>query len=198
MNAEKKRLSLPVIVEGRYDKCALSAIFSGLIISLDGFSVFNSKEKQTLIRRVAEKGVIVLTDSDGGGRQLRSFLSGILPPDKVFNVYIPKIAGKERRKTKPSKEGLLGVEGMKPKVLYDALSAFTEEGKSSEGEAEREITSAEFYEDGFSGGENSSEKRRILAERLGLAGDISAKALLKAINVMQLSEEYEKVKKMKF
>ena len=106
MNRKKKNLKLPLIVEGKYDKCALSSLFSGLIITLGGFSVFNSKEKQAMLRKISENGVIVLTDSDGGGKQLRSFVSGMLPKDKVYNVYIPKIKGKERRKTKSSREGV--------------------------------------------------------------------------------------------
>ena len=91
MEEKKKRLIYPIIVEGRYDKCILSSLFSGLILTLDGFGVFNSKEKQAMIKRSAKDGIILLTDSDGGGRQLRSFVSGILPPDKVKHVYIPKI-----------------------------------------------------------------------------------------------------------
>ena len=190
MNREKKRLSLPLIVEGRYDKCTLSSLFSGLIITLDGFSVFNSKEKQATLRKVAEKGVILLTDSDGGGRQLRSFVSGILPPDKVKQVYIPKIEGKERRKTKRSKSGYLGVEGMEPELLLKILSPFTEEGASETADVP-DITPADFYSDGFTGGENSSVRRAALAEHLGMPTDMSAKALLAAINILGLGEQYE-------
>ena len=122
MNEKKKKLVYPIIVEGKYDKCILSSLFSGLILTLDGFGVFNSREKQAMIRRAAENGIIVLTDSDGGGRQLRSFISGMLPPDKIKHVYIPKIEGKERRKKSPSAAGLLGVEGMDREVLMHTLS----------------------------------------------------------------------------
>ncbi len=190
MNREKKRLTLPLIVEGKYDKCTLSSLFSGLILTLDGFSVFNSKEKQAALRRVSENGVIVLTDSDGGGRQLRSFVSGILPPDKVRHVYIPKIEGKERRKTKRSRAGYLGVEGMEPELLLKLLSPFTEEGFEKT-PAYADVTSAEFYLDGFMGRDNSSLRREELAEHLGLPGDMTAKALLAAINLLMLQEKYK-------
>ena len=189
MTREKKRLALPLIVEGRYDKCTLSSLFSGLIMTLDGFSVFNSKEKQAALRRVSENGVIVLTDSDGGGRQLRSFVSGILPPDKVHHVYIPKIAGKEKRKTKPSKQGLLGVEGMEPELLLRLLAPFTVDG-APENECE-DITTAEFYLDGFTGRDNSSVLRASLSRYLELPDDMSAKALLSAINLLALQGKYK-------
>ena len=189
MNREKKRLVLPIIVEGKYDKCTLSSLFSGLIMTLDGFSVFNSKEKQAALRHVAENGVIVLTDSDGGGKQLRSFVSGILPPEKVKHVYIPKIQGKERRKTKASKQGYLGVEGMEPELLLELLSPFTAD--STEKENDRaEITSAEFYADGFTGRDNSSARRAELARYLGMPDDMTAKALLSAINLLDMQEKY--------
>ena len=190
MNREKKRLKLPLIVEGRYDKCTLSALFSGLIVTLDGFSVFNSKEKQAALRRISENGVILLTDSDGGGRQLRSFVSGILPPDKVRHVYIPKIEGKERRKIKKSREGYLGVEGMKPELLLELLMPFTEEGSALSEEAQEDITSADFYLDGFMGKENSSAKRAQLALFLRLPDDMTAKALLAAVNLLLLQDKY--------
>ena len=190
MEEKKKRLIYPIIVEGRYDKCILSSLFSGLILTLDGFGVFNSKEKQAMIKRSAKDGILLLTDSDGGGRQLRSFVSGILPPDKVKHVYIPKIEGKEKRKTKKSKEGYLGVEGMEPELLLKILSPFTEEGTSETADVP-DITPADFYSDGFTGGENSSVRRAALAEHLGMPTDMSAKALLAAINILGLGEQYE-------
>ena len=190
MNEKKKNLKFPLIVEGKYDKCVLSSLFSGLIVTLGGFSVFNSKEKQALLRRISQNGVILLTDSDGGGKQLRSFVSGILPKDKVYNLYIPKIKGKERRKTKSSKEGYLGVEGMEPEVLLKILSPFTVES-DSERKALAEISMADFYLAGFSGGENSSVMRAELAKYLGLPVDMTAKALLAAINLLSLQKEYE-------
>lgn len=190
MERAKKRLILPVIVEGKYDKCTLSSLFSGLIVTLDGFSVFNSKEKQAALRKVAENGVIVLTDSDGGGRQLRSFVSGILPPDKVKHVYIPKIEGKERRKTKRSRAGYLGVEGMEPELLLEILKPFTEEAGQLCDSDTFDIVPSDFYLDGFMGRENSAVKRGELAGYLGLPEDMTAKALLAAINLLSLHQKY--------
>lgn len=190
MKEKKKRLLYPIIVEGKYDKCALSSIFSGLILTLDGFGIFNSKEKQAMIKKAAENGIIVLTDSDGGGRQLRSFMSGILPPDKIKHVYIPKIEGKERRKTKKSREGLLGVEGMKPEVLFEILAPFTEDFEG-DFDCSIKLTAADFYLDGFTGGENSGERRAALAEHLSMPRDMGAKALISAINLLGLYGKYK-------
>ena len=185
---EKKKLKLPVIVEGKYDKITLSSIYEGVIISVGGFSVFNSKEKQALLKKISANGIVILTDSDGGGRQLRAFVSSILPTDKVFNAYIPKIEGKERRKLKRSKEGLLGVEGMSSEVLDRVLLPFTQDGVLYQGE---EITMSEFYADGFTGGEDSAERRALLARHLGLPEDMSAKALLRAVNLLSLRDDYK-------
>ena len=116
---EKMKISLPIIVEGRYDKSALSGYIDGVILTTGGFSVFNNKEKQALLRRIGADGVIILTDSDGGGKQIRSFLLSTLDKDKVHNLFIPKIFGKEKRKRAPSRSGTLGVEGMeKETILY--------------------------------------------------------------------------------
>lgn len=190
MKEKKKRLLYPIIVEGKYDKCILSSLFSGLILTLDGFGIFNSKEKQAMIKKAAENGIIVLTDSDGGGRQLRSFMSGILPPDKIKHVYIPKIAGKERRKTKKSREGFLGVEGMKPEVLFEILAPFTEDF-AGDCDSLTKLTAADFYLDGFTGRENSGERRAALAEHLCMPSDMGAKALISAINLLGLYGKYK-------
>ena len=106
------KLKYPIIVEGRYDKSAILGIFSGTVITTEGFGIFNNTEKQSLIRKIAADGIILLTDSDGGGVQIRGFLSGILPREKIYQLYIPKIEGKERRKTHRGRAGLLGVEGV--------------------------------------------------------------------------------------
>jgi ribonuclease M5 len=104
MEEKRLKITLPIIVEGRYDKTTISTYFDATVITTGGFAVFNSKEKQSLIRKLGERGgVILLTDSDGGGRQIRSFLQGILPKEKIHNAYVPEISGKERRKTKASR-----------------------------------------------------------------------------------------------
>lgn len=193
MSEARIKIALPIIVEGRYDKITLSSYFDANIITTGGFSIFNSKEKQILIRKLAEAGgVILLTDSDGGGRQIRSFLLGILPKEKIHNLYVPEVSGKERRKTKSSKAGLLGVEGMSREVLVRLLSPFAI-GESAEVRREgRQLTKLDFYLDGLSGGEGSSEKRKRLALSLGLPHDMTAGALIEAINILYSYDEYKK------
>ena len=189
---EKKKLTLPVIVEGRYDKNTLSQLFDAMIIPVDGFGIFNSKEKQALIRKLAEGGgVILLTDSDGGGRQIRSFLLGILPKDKIYNVYIPEIRGKEKRKSSPSKAGLLGVEGMDREVLEKALSPFIDSNPCEKAGNIRLVTKLDFYNDGLSGGAESAELRSRLARSLGLPHDMTANALIEAINLIYSYDVYK-------
>jgi ribonuclease M5 len=186
---EKLRVSRPVIVEGKYDKITLSAIMEGTILTTHGFSLFNQKERVALLRRLAEeKGVIVLTDSYGGGRQIRSFLSGVLPKEKVIHRYIPAVEGKERRKEKAGKAGLLGVEGMDKDLLVRLLSPY------ADGAPVRQkggLTKADFYKDGLSGREGSAEARRTLCANLGFPPDMTADALLEAVNLLYTKEEYE-------
>ena len=192
---KKLKINLPIIVEGRYDKITLSSIFDAKIIELSGFGIFNSKEKQALIRALGKRGgVILLTDSDGGGVQIRSFLSGILKRDEVFHLYIPQIEGKEKRKRAPSKSGFLGVEGMSREVLEKLFEPFVDRGACEENTQkshEKGVTKADFYKDGLSGGERSREYRRQLAEQLSLPRDMSANALLDAINLLFSYEEYK-------
>lgn len=178
----KKKISMPVIVEGKYDKNTVLQIFDATVITTDGFAVFNSRERQALIRRVASGGIILLTDPDGAGKQLRSFLSGILPKDKIYNAYVPKIEGKERRKLHASKAGLLGVEGVGREAIEKALAPFV----SGEGTApiREEITKTHFFLDGLSGGEHAKERRALLARYFDLPDDITANALLAALNVI--------------
>ncbi len=173
---------MPIIVEGKYDKNTVMQIFDAAVVTTDGFAVFNSKEKQALIKRISENGIILLTDPDGAGKQLRSFISGIIPRDKIHNAYVPKIAGKERRKVHPSRAGLLGVEGMGREEIERALSPFVSDGERVErGE---EITKLHFFEDGLSGGKNASLRRAALAREFSLPDDISANALLSALNII--------------
>ena len=121
---EKIKVKFPIIVEGKYDKITLSSLVDTTIITTEGFSIFNNKEKQKLLRRLCAEGAILITDSDGGGKQIRSFLSGILPKDKIYHLYIPQIEGKEKRKKQASAAGFLGVEGMNPDVILKLLSPF--------------------------------------------------------------------------
>ena len=190
LNAENKtlpRLKYPLIVEGRYDKSAALGMFSGVVITTEGFGIFNNKEKRALIKRLCTDRVIVLTDSDGGGRQIRSFLSGILPSEKIINLYIPEIDGKEKRKTHRSKAGLLGVEGVGGEVLRRLLAPYTDEAEARELGG---ILMGDFFSDGFTGADKSSELRDRLCGELSLPSGMSAKALLSALNLLVSREEY--------
>ena len=178
---ELPALKIPIVVEGRYDKSAILGMFSATVITTEGFGIFNSKEKQALIRRIAKNGIILLTDSDGGGKQIRSFLTGILPKEKIYQLYIPRIDGKEKRKTHASKEGVLGVEGVGGDVLRRLLMPFS---CSAEQMKCGGITNADLYKLGLSGAENSSERRDRLCRELDLPGGMSAKALLSALNII--------------
>ena len=188
---EKIKISLPIIVEGRYDKSALSGYLDARIITTEGFSIFNNKEKQALLRRISENGVILLTDSDGGGKQIRSFLKGILPAEKIHNLYIPKIEGKESRKRKPSKAGTLGVEGMEKDVLLRLLEPFTV-GSVTE-KSGKMITKVDFFVDKLTGCEGASENRAWLCRECDLPEDMTPNALLEAMNLLYGYDEYKAI-----
>lgn len=188
---EKIKVSLPIIVEGRYDKSALSGYIDGVILTTGGFSIFNNKEKQALLRRLGEDGVIILTDSDGGGKQIRSFILSILGKDKVHNLFIPKILGKEKRKKAPSKSGTLGVEGMEKEIILRLLSPF-----STDAEIKKDgkmITKVDFFTDNLSGTPNAGENRRKLCAMCDLPDDMTANALLEAMNLLFGYEEYKQM-----
>ena len=180
-----------IIVEGKYDKARLSGIIDALIITTDGFGIFNSKEKQTLIKKLAdERGLIVLTDSDAAGFKIRNFLKNIVKENNISHAYIPDIYGKEKRKEAPSKEGKLGVEGVDNSLIEKALiktCLFTE---SDVKKSERKITAFDLYEKGLSGGEKSAEKRRQLMISLGLPQRLTGKNLLDVLNTFMTYEEF--------
>ena len=193
--SERIKISLPIAVEGRYDKSTLLSIFDTTVITLGGFAVFTSKEKQMLLRRVAKDGIIVLTDSDGAGKLIRSFLNGIIPKDKIYNLYIPKIEGKEKRKPSPSKEGLLGVEGVGRETLIKVLSPFIDEKGTSQSITDSSrvmITKVDFYKDKLTGFDNSSVRRDRLALYFELPTGMTPNALLEALNVIAGKEEYDR------
>lgn len=181
-----------IVVEGKYDKIKLSSVIDAVIIVTNGFSIFKDKEKMSLIRAYAEKtGIIILTDSDSAGFKIRNYLKGSVKGN-ITNVYIPDIFGKERRKEKASKEGKLGVEGMNVEIIVDA---FKKAGVVfSERDAEQEkITRMNLYEDGFSGGKNSSLKRKKLLEYLELPELLSVSGMLDILNSMFTLDEYRKI-----
>ena len=177
-----------IVVEGRYDKNTVSQVVDAAVVTLGGFAVFNDREKLAFLRRLArERGLIVLTDSDGAGFVLRNYLKGALPKDRVKQAYIPDIAGKERRKRRPGKAGTLGVEGMRPEVLLEALrrcGATFEDETAEPREAEDPITKADLYALGLTGGPDSGEKRRALLRRLDLPEHLTANGLLEALNLL--------------
>lgn len=185
--SEKIKISLPVIVEGKYDKIKLDSILDARIITTGGFGIFNNAEKKALIKRLCQSGVILLCDSDGAGKVIRCHIKSFLPPEKVINLYIPKVAGKEKRKKEGSKEGTLGVEGMDADLLRSLFQKY-----ASVSTAERTpITKSDFYMYGFSGGDNSAAKRDALAAEYDLPSGMTANALLDALNIISSLEEFE-------
>lgn len=191
------KLQQAVIVEGKYDKIKLSALVDAPILQTDGFRIFKDKEKMALIRAFAQTtGVIILTDSDAAGFQIRNYLKGSIPKGKIYHAYIPDILGKEKRKKAPSKEGKLGVEGMQLAILKEAIQ------KCGVGPAPNlpqgpKITKADLFADGLSGGEQSAQKRAKLMKHLGLPEHLSANALLTVLNTLygfaRYKEEVEKL-----
>ena len=181
-----------IVVEGRYDKNTLSQLVDAVIIETSGFGIFNDAQKQKLLRRLAaERGLVVLTDSDGAGFVIRNFIKGCVDPALVKHAYIPDVAGKERRKSAPSKEGKLGVEGMRPEVLLDALRR-AGAGVDDEAAAppRARITKADMYKRGLSGGEGSRARRAALIRALDLPEKLSAEALLDVLNAIMSRDEF--------
>lgn len=196
MNKERKRPTVRevILVEGRYDKNTLAQVVDALILTTEGFGIFKDKEKTALLRRLArERGVVILTDSDGAGLVIRNHLKGILPPEGVRMAYIPDVPGKERRKRSPGKEGKLGVEGMSPEVLLQALerSGATVEAKRPRGEPP--FTKAALYALGLSGTAQAAQRRRALQKAMGLPENLSANALLEALNILSTPDEVERL-----
>lgn len=181
-----------IVVEGRYDKNALSQVVDAVIIETSGFGIFNDAEKRKLLQTMAEaRGLIVLTDSDGAGFVIRNYIKGCVDPKLVKHAYIPDIYGKERRKSTPSREGKLGVEGMKPQVLLDALirAGATFDDEENKKTAPR-ISKADMYARGLSGREGSAEKRARLIKQLGLPERLTADGLLDVLNATMSREEF--------
>ena len=180
-----------IVVEGRYDKNTLAQIVDAPILETKGFGLFKDPKQLELLRSVAKKrGLIVLTDSDGAGFVIRNHIKSAIPAKYLKHAYIPDVAGKEKRKAAPGKEGKLGVEGMSPEVLLAALknAGATIEGESVAQENDQ-ITKQDFVEFGLSGGLNASERRKRLENRLHLPEHMSANALLQALNLLLSREE---------
>ena len=190
---EKLLISKVVVVEGKYDKITLENVIDAFILTTDGFGIFKNEEKKSLFRRLAkERGLIVLSDADGAGLVIRNYFNSFIPKEDLTHLYIPKKEGKEKRKTERSKEGFLGVEGMDSEMLYQLFLPFADGGVR---ESIEEITLMTLYEDGFRGKENSEEKRKALAVALDLPDNLSAKALVSAINLLGGRKYYDTARK---
>ena len=187
-----------IVVEGRYDKNVLSQVVDTLILETNGFQIFKDREKVVLLRRVAEqRGLILLTDSDGAGFVIRNHLKGVLPLSLVKQAYIPDIRGKERRKRRSGKEGKLGVEGMRPEVLEEVLrragATFLEEEGAAERGGEPPVTKADFMRWGLSGKPDSGARRRALLERLELPEYLTANGLMEVVNSLYTRSDFEQI-----
>lgn len=183
-----------IVVEGKYDKIKLSSLVDGVIIETNGFGLFRDREKMEYLRRLArERGLVVLTDSDGAGFLIRGKISSCIPKSQVKHAYIPDVPGKERRKAAPSKEGKLGVEGMETSTLKAALEragATLREGPSSPVVPGEKITKSDLYVLGLSGGADSAERRKSLQKALRLPERLSANGLVQALNALYSREEF--------
>ena len=188
------RIREAIVVEGRYDKNTLAQIVDAPIFETSGFGIFKDKQQLALLRQVAQKrGLIVLTDSDGAGFVIRNHLKSVIPASQLKHAYIPDIAGKERRKAAPGKEGKLGVEGMRPEIILEALRRA---GATIEGEdapASHPITKQDLVELGLSGGADSSAKRLALLRKLDLPEHMSANAMLQALNLLCGLDELKEI-----
>lgn len=191
---EKIKITQLIVVEGKYDKIKLSSLIDGLIIATNGFRIYKDKEKTALIKALAKKqGVIILTDSDKAGFQLRGYLKSILgelDSSMITELYIPQIKGKEQRKEIASKEGYLGVEGIDSVLLRELLSSALSKCAVQK---DNPVTKADFFSDGLSGGENSSKNRQAFLKELSLPSYVTANSLLKVINSLLTRQEYENI-----
>ena len=186
----KLKIPYPIIVEGKYDRLRLLTVCEAHVITTDGFGIFKKHEKLSLLRQLSLKTpIIVLTDSDGAGKLIRSHVMSAIPTDRLIQLYTPKIKGKEKRKAQPSAEGTLGVEGMEAALLYDILAPFENE-KTLNAAKENPLSKTDFYIDRLSGGENSAEARDKLALELGLPSGMTANALLAALKILISYDEY--------
>lgn len=188
------KLKQAVIVEGRYDKIKLKNIIDAPIIETNGFRIFNDKQRQSLIRQIADKrGILIMTDSDGAGFVIRNFLKGTVDKSKIKNCYIPQLSGKEKRKVRGSAEGFLGVEGVPDEVIIEAVRKSGAEIIGEETVKRNEITKADLYSLGLTGTENSAQKRKQLLDKLNLPGYLSTNAMLTALNCLYSFEELKNI-----
>ncbi len=187
---EKIKIKEAIVVEGKYDQIKLSRLFDTLIIPTNGFDIYKNKNKLNMLKQVAKKnGIIILTDSDSAGFRIRNHIRNCLGDIPVKNVYIPEVKGKEKRKESPSKEGLLGVEGISDEVIVQAVMSQTQKVE----ESVDKITKTDFYELGLTGGADSAEKRAELCKKLDLPVKISSNQLISVLNNLYTREEFYKL-----
>lgn len=185
------RLKQAIIVEGKYDKIKLESVVDAVILTTEGFGIYKDREKLSLIRAFAERdGIVILTDSDAAGFQIRNFLRGSIPNGKIYHAYIPDVFGKETRKEKPSKEGKLGVEGFSPEALARALGEAGIGSESAPAVPAPWLSLADLMDDGLCGGSGSNALRKALLKQLGLPERLSTKGLLEVLNRLYEPEEY--------
>ena len=181
-----------IVVEGRYDKNTLLQVVDAVVIETSGFGIFNDSQKQKLLRTMAEKrGLIILTDPDGAGFVIRNFIKSCIPAEQLKQAYVPDIPGKEKRKARPSREGKLGVEGMRAEILLNALkrAGATFEGAEADPNIEK-VTKADLYRIGLAGQEESAKRRAALIRSLDLPEHLSADALLNVVNAIMSREDF--------
>lgn len=188
--SEKLKINYPIIVEGKYDRLRILSVAEANVLTTDGFGIFKKNEKLSLLRALAERSpVIVLTDSDGAGKLIRSHISSAIQGDKLIQLYIPQIAGKEKRKSEPSAEGTLGVEGIDREIIYKILEPYSDE-RAYKRALSHPLSKTDLYIDGLSGGDDSAERRDALCQRIGLPKKMTPNALLAALKMMYTYEEY--------
>ena len=187
---EKLKIPYTIVVEGKYDRTRVLSVCDARVITTDGFGIFKKNEKLALIRRLAgELPVILLTDSDGAGKLIRSHLTSVIPQDRIIQLYIPQIKGKEKRKKEASAEGTLGVEGMERELLFELLRPYEDESAFRRFE-ENPLSKTDFYIDGLTSADNSTERRDEIAVKLGLPRGMTPNALLSAMKMICTYEEY--------
>ena len=190
---DKLKIPYTIVVEGKYDRLKLINICDARIITTEGFGIFKKNEKLALIRKLSEKlPIIVLTDSDGAGKLIRSHLSSAIPSARIIQLYIPQIKGKERRKSEFSAEGTLGVEGMENELLYALLKPYENDELFKES-LDNPLSKADFYEDGLMGRADSAKHRDCIALQLGLPSGMTSNALLAALKIICTYDEYLKM-----
>lgn len=206
---QRFRIYVPIVVEGRYDKAKIGGIVEGAVFCTDGFGIFSQPEKRALLRRIGAEGIIVLCDSDGAGSVIRGYLRSILPADRVYDLYTPQIAGKEKRKKQASKAGFLGVEGVDTEILCEVFRKFLEKhpqcgfvlsdsaadsaAKPVPVEKPAPITKTDLYFWQLTGNDNAADRRNAFCRCAGLPQNMTPNAFLAALNILYTKEEAQAI-----